>query len=373
MKLKLQSFLLLSFLLFLVGCGSSGNSAEVGEVDSTLYAEGFKTTKFKEYTQVDVTDPWDTTRLLQRYLLVDKNLEKLPSDMPKGTVVRVPCERVVVYASVHASILESLGKIDNIVGVCEAQFMGSDEVKNRISSGKIADLGDATSVNVEKILDINADLIITSPFKDTGYGAAEKLGIPIAEGADYMENTPLGRVEWIKLYSMFVGAEQKADSIFKNTCSEYLQLKSLTDNLTNRPTLLVEKRYGGQWFVPNGNSYSANLYKDAGADYIFENDINSGALALSFETVLDRAIHADFWLVKYNHSEDLTYTNLKNEYEPYSYFDAFKNQKIYGCNSAKNNFYEDTPMYPQRILKDYISIFHPELLPDYKPRYFLPL
>lgn len=360
-------------MLVLLGSCKGGRAlplAENASRDSIRYATGYSVAHAKDYTRVDVRDPWDTTRLLQRYLLVDRNLKKLPEGMPQGTVVRIPIDHIIVYASVHASIIEQLGETERITGVCEPRYMDSEVIKKKVEEGRIADIGESTAPNIEKIIDIGAEVIISSPFKDTGYGPAEKLGIPIVEGADYMEQHPLGRAEWLRFYGMLLGKEKLADSIFNATCREYEQLKELAASVQKRPRVFSEKRYGGQWFVPGGESYMAVFYKDAGADYIFGDIPGSGSVPLAFETVLDKAIHADIWLIKYFSDQELTYGELKAEYAPYANFDAFKNGGVYGCNSAKVRYYDEVPMNPHWLLKDYVWIFHPELLPGYQPRYF---
>ena len=123
-----------------------------------------------------------------------------------------------------------------------------------------------------------------------------------------------------------------------------------------------------------GNPYFVCLeterYADAGADYIFADMPGSGSKPLSFETVLDKAMHADYWLIKFNLADDMNYQALQTEYKPYASFDAFKNKKIYYTNTGKVPYYEEVPMHPDYLLKDLVWIFHPELLPGYKPRYF---
>ncbi len=335
------------------------------------YAKGFTISRHDLFTEVSVRDPWDTTRLLQRYLLVDRSLEQLPEGMGVGTVVRTPLDKLVVYTSVHASIIELLQSEERVAGLCEVKYIESESLRARVESGDIADIGESTAPNIEKIMDIGCEAIITSPFKDAGYGPAEKLGIPLIEGADYMEQHPLGRVEWIKFYGMLVGKEEMADSVYRATCKEYNSLKELTSDIEHRPTMIAEKRYGGQWFVPAGDSCVGVLYADAGADYIFKESQGGGSIPLAFESVLDRGIHADIWLIKYYNSVNLRYRDLEEEYTPYSNFDAFKSRKIYACNSFNCSYYEDSPMHPQLILKDLIGVFHPELLTDYTPRYFI--
>ncbi len=368
----MRNILYILLICLIASCKQSGNHTSVAGTsvpDVIQYAKGFKVDYFDSYTSVEVIDPWDTTKLLQRYLLVDRD-KALPGELPKGTVVKVPLQNVVVYTSVHASIIDQLGEADKIIGVCEPQYMDSPAIQEGLRSGRIADLGVSTSPNVEKMIDIGAEYIIASPFQNSNYGQAEKLGIPIIEAADYMESLPLGRAEWGRFYGLLFNKTNETDSVFRGTEERYLSLKELASTVSSRPTVFSEKRYGSFWYMPGKDSYIAHFYQDAGADYVFSTIPGAGSTPLTFETVLDQAIHADIWLMKYNQTDEMTYTSLRAEYTPYENFDAWKNRNIYTCNTGKVPYYEEFPIYPDYLLKDLIRIFHPDLLPDYVPRYY---
>ncbi len=361
-------------LCLLVSCRSGAKVSSSGRVDTMHYAKYLSITHTDDHIRVEVKNPWDTTKLLRRYALIPRGEEPSDDIAVGSTIVEVPIQRAVVYNSVHASIVEMLEAHEAIAGVCEVRYIASEKIRQRVDQGSVADIGEATAPNIEKIIDIHTDAILSSPFKDAGYGAVEKLSIPIIEGADYMEPHPLGRVEWIKFYGLLFGERESADSIFNASREEYLKLKELTAAVDKRPTVIAERRYGSQWFVPARDSYNATLFADAGADYIFSDVEGSGSVPLAFETVLDRGIHADCWVLKYHSPhEDMSYGDLKAEYEPYANFDAFRNRAVYGCNTAHKQYYEETPMAPHLVLKEYIYIFHPELLPDFTPYYFAPL
>lgn len=355
----------------MLSCSVKQSSSKEQEIssDSICYARGFTVQHFNNYTSVEVRDPWDSTRILQRYLLVDRDLP-VPGDLPKGTVVRTPVRNMVVYTSVHAAIIDLLHETDKVIGVCEPRYMDTPSIQEGLRNGRIVDLGEATSPNVEKMIDIGAELIIASPFQNSGYGPAEKLGIPIIEAADYMESLPLGRTEWIRFYGLLFGKSAMADSIFRETEQSYLKLKELAKTVTNRPTVISEKKFGSSWYMPAGDSYIAHLYNDAGADYLFKDLPGAGSTPLAFETVLNKAIDADLWLVKYNQAIDMTYKELHTEYTPYENFAAFKNRRIYTCNTGIVPYYEEFPIHPDYLLKDLVWVFHPELLPGYTPRYY---
>lgn len=364
--------LLLGLACWMMACTPSGKRIASGEprsVDSVRYARGFTIQRFEDYTRVEVRDPWDSARLLQRYVLVDRT-KPLPDGLPQGTVVRVPVRNVVVYTSVHAAIIDQLGETARVIGVCEPRYMETPAIQEGLRAGRIADLGEATAPNVERMIEIGAELVIASPFENSSYGPVEKIGIPIIEGADYMESSPLGRTEWIRFYGLLFGREERADSLFRETERAYLSLKALVADVTERPTVFSEKKYGSSWYMPAGDSYMARLFADAGADYVFKALPGKGSVPLAFERVLEQAIHADYWLLKYNQAADLTYQGLRMEYTPYEHFDAFRDRRIYACNTGKVPYYEEFPLHPDYLLKDLIWIFHPELLPEYLPRYF---
>lgn len=368
--MKQLLFILIAF--WAVSCTQSGKHTSAEDVvatDTIRYAQGFAIHRYADYTEVVVSDPWNKGRLLQRYLLVPRDKE-IPADMPKGTIVRIPLQKIVVYNSVHSAILEELDAVGQIVGACESRYMDTPEIRKKLDTGEIADLGQATAPNVEKMVDLSAEVVLVSPFQHAGYGPVEKLGIPIIECADYMESSPLGRAEWIRLYGILTGKEVEANASFAETEKNYLEIKELAAAVSHRPTVFAEKRFGSSWHVPNGDSYTAHFFQDAGADYIFKELPGAGSTPLAFESVLDKAIHAEVWLMKYNQDKDLTYKDLRTEYTPYENFDAFKNRQIYSCNSGKVPFYEEFPMHPDFLLKDMVWIFHPDLLPGYTPRYY---
>ncbi|GHT44277.1 iron ABC transporter substrate-binding protein [Bacteroidia bacterium] len=367
----------MKYVLFIIGfclvtaCGQlSKPSSPEGETSGAVrYAKGFTVRQGEGYIAVEVADPWDSTKVLQRYVLVRRD-KPLPARLPGGTVIRTPIRRLAIYASVHAAMVEELGETESITGVCEPMYMPSAAIKEGVAKGTIADLGAATSPNVEEMMERGIECIIATPFQNAGYGTAGKVGIPIIEGADYMEPTPLGRAEWICFFGLLFNKEEKADSIFRGTEQRYLALKELAGKATSRPEVLSERKYGSSWYVPGNDSYIAHFFRDAGATNIFGDIGGAGSVPLAFEAVLDRAAHAPFWLLKYNLPYEMTCQDLQNEYFPYGEFDAFKNRNIFTCNTGNTLYYEESPIHPDYLLQDFIHIFHPGLLPGYTPRYY---
>lgn len=373
----MKQVILFTFLLaFLSSCGGKSKTASVIEAEETIslrYAENLSLSATEDYTIARLRNPWDTTRILHTYVLVDKE-KSLPADLPEGTLVRTPLSKAVVYSSVHCGLLNQIGALKSIGGVCDLKYIKLQEVQDGCRTGSIADVGNGMNPDIEKIIDLHPDAIMLSPFENSGgYGRVEKLNIPIIECADYMETSALGRAEWMRFYGLLFGQAQKADSLFAEVEKNYNELKALVAPLSSAPSVISELKNGSAWYVPGGKSTSARIYADAGANYVFADDEHSGSVPLAFETVFDKGQNTDFWLIKYNQAIDKTYKELEQDYAPYTGFRAFKERNIYGCNTGKVDFYEDSPFHPDRLLKDLIKIFHPTLLEGYELKYFTKL
>ena len=291
----------------------------------------------------------------------------------RGILIATPIENVVIYTSVHAAMAEQMGLLNRVSGVCEPEYITSSKILSLIENQQIADLGNSASPNVEKIISLGAEAIIASPFENSGYGAAEKLGIPIVEAADYMENHPLGRTEWVKFYGLLFGCREIADSLFEATRANYEALWLKAAISSRHPSVLLERKWGQTWAVPANGSYVGQLHRDAGAQYVFSEITSANSVHKSFEEVFERGCDADFWLMKYGSKEPLTYKDLEREYQPYANFKAFKSQNIYACNTLVTTYYDDITLHPDHILADLIYIYHPEILPDHELKYYFPL
>lgn len=360
--LHLESILLSFITLFLLSCTGKITKEVEGEGIDMRYATLLHLMECDGYITAEISNPWDSTQVLHRYILVDKD-KPLPENLPEGDVVRTPIQRAVVYTSVHSSLIEQLGAYDCIKGVCDLKYIKIPRLQNDCLKGKIKDLGESGNPNIEAIIDLDPDVIMLSPFQGSGtYGRLGKLGVSIIECADYMETSALGRAEWMRFYGMLTGTTAKADSIFRGIEQRYNDLKTKAQTATSKaPSVIVDFKYGNTWYVPGGQSTIGRLLADAGANYIFADTEQSGSIELPIETVFDKSINADIWLVRYNQATDKTYSEIATDYANYANMKAFKTRRIYGCNTKKTAFYEDTPFHPDLLLADLVSIFHPEI------------
>ena len=362
MKKNTGFLILVSLILLLAGCHRNKISeTHEGKEIRFDYAKLIRVWECDGFKKMEIRNPWDTTCLLQTYLLVDKTKE-IPANCPGGVVVRVPLEKSAVFTTVHCSLIEELGAVNSISGICELEYITNPNIISLTQSGKIVDFGSSMSPDIEKIITVSPDAILLSPFNNSGgHGGLDKLGIPIVECADYMESDPLGRAEWIKLYGMLFGKESEADSIFSKVTETYTKIEKEAQQETgSHPSLLYGLDNGGSWFIPGGKSYMAKMFASAGANYIFGETTHSGAEPFAFETVYDKGCNADIWLILGTEVADKTYKDLQR----FSNFKSYKEKRVYACNTTKTSFFDEIPFHPERLLKDLYVIFHSEKYDD---------
>lgn len=351
--------------LFFVSCAERQKNVEESGMG---YAKGLSVTEYRDYTRVVVSDPWNKGGILDTYILVRRD-SAIPDSLPEGTVIRVPLERMVVYSDVHARVMAELGVVSAVKGVCDARYFKTAAIVSGLASGGVADCGSSLSPTVEQVVSAKPDAIMLSPYQNAGYGALENLGVPIVKMADYMESTPLGRAEWIKLMGLLFDRKAKADSIFSEVEKSYLNLKKMAAGVPERPKVISETMAGGVWYVPGGGSYKAAMFADAGGDYPWAGNVSQGSLALDFAQVLEKAQDADLWLVT-TYGRRLTAKDFLDIYEHNDKFAAYVNHGVYYVDSSQAGIFEETPFHPDLLLKEYVKLFHPELLPGYQLKYY---
>ena len=373
MKLNfLKSLFLTAVLPILASCkgGSTVTVLEDGASIEMKYASLLTLQEGDGFIWAQIKNPWDTTRVLHSYVLVPKG-QTVPDRLPQGEVIRTPLSRSLLYTSVHVSLIDELGAYGVISGVCDQQYMHIDGIRRDIASGRIVDCGMSQTPDMEKIMDLAPDAILLSPFENSGtYGKLGSMGIPIIECADYMETGALARAEWMRFYGLLVGRRATADSLFAAIENEYNTLKAQVKDVKQKPTVVCGKKFGASWHVAGANSTIGRLVADAGGDYVFSDESASGSVPYAPEKVFDRAQSADLWLFKYRQDVPLTYGQLAQEWQNYAEMSAFKHRKVYACNLLKADYYEETPFHPNLLLRDYICIFHPEVLENPQARYF---
>lgn len=355
-------------LLLLPACGGNGSSSfsETGDTLCLRHARNLTIVEFDDRTEVTLRNPWDTTSVLGKYVLIQN--PEVKSQYSNRNAVRVPLQNIGVFSSVHLALLHELQADSAVGGICDLEFCNLPYYKQAVANGRVANLGNSVQPSLEQIINLCPDALLPSPFENSGgLGRIETLGIPIIWCADYMENTPLGRAEWIRFYGRLVGRAELADSIFDAVECRYLTLCTKAQNTETKPRLLPEMPWSGQWTLPASGSSSSRLYADAGADYLFSHLKGNGGIPLSTEKVVDKAVDADIWIIKHHGNLDRQQMNADTPLL------AGIKAPIWWCDTSVTLLYEETPFHPERLLEDLISILHPELGIASEYKYFKPL
>jgi iron complex transport system substrate-binding protein len=328
-------------------------------------------------TEVSLTisEPWKGARTPLRYLLHRADSGSTEPSVPatkyptqknslNGTPTLItPARRIVCLAGVHTGFLSALGASDRIVAVDAKNHVHDAFVRSGVESGLIAEVGSGSQLNVERLLAVKPDLVLANAIGASENQALDRLrraGIPVVVTAEWMENHPLARAEWVRLIGVLVGAEARADSLFDAVEKSYLRLAERARSRPDRPTVLLGGPFRDQWFVSGGKSFMARLLADAGGRYLWASDTTAGGVPLSFEAVLLHAGDADVWLQP---NDWRSVGEIGKRDARFARFGAFRRGDVYN-NDARlradgaNDYWETAVTRPDRVLSDLVSIFH---------------
>lgn len=341
---------------------------------AVTHADGFTIDYFNNYKVVTVAAPWLGAEDSATYVLVQCGTPN-PPGFEDAVVLDIPVRRFVSMSTTYLPYLEAYGLMDSLVGVDNATYAYSPSVQAALAAGELVELGSGATVNVEAALDLNPDIIMTSASGSADFDTHPKLeevGLTVVLNADYLDVTPLGRAEWGKFIAAFYNEEAQAEALFNTTATEYDSLVALTADVSERPTVLANTPFEGTWYMPGGQSYTAQLLDAAGADYLWGEDESTGTLFLDFESVYDQAADGDYWL---NLGFVFSLADLEAADERYADFAAFQNGTTYNYDLRTNafggnDFFESAAANPQLVLADLIKIFHPDLVPDHDFVYY---
>jgi iron complex transport system substrate-binding protein len=262
-----------------------------------------------------------------------------------------------------------------LVGFQNTKYISSEKTRQRIDSGFVKELGKEASMNTEILFELEPDLVVGFSMNKTNktYNLIEQNGIPVIINSDWLEETPLGRAEWIKFFGVLFDKEKEADSIFKEIEANYLSAKKIALNSKERPTVLSGAIMSKDiWSLPAGESFVAQYLQDANVNYLWKDSKGKGSLSLSFESVFEKGQKADYWIAPgyFSSKEQMLGSN-----KHYVDFTAFQNNTIYTPSTKAGKtggviYYELAPTRPDLVLKDIIKITNPSLLPNYKLTFF---
>lgn len=372
MKLRvyyLAFFLLISSATFLSCKKTTTSESTLQVANEIVYADGFELYTYPDFTIVKVTRPWPNATTYLQYVLKRKAYQ-LPDSLANYTSINVPVQEVVVTSTTHLPALDLLEVVPTLVGFPGLDYVSSEAIRAKIEQGTVRELGQQEQLNTELLLDLNPNVLVAFGM-DGNNKILESLtqaGIPVLYNGDWAEQTALGKAEWLKLFGALYGKEAKAKELFDEIAENYLETIEKLKEVTDKPTVISGAMYQDVWYMPEGKSWVADYFKEAKTTYLWKDTQGTGSLALSFEAVYDKGQDAAFWI---NPAQYETLDEMRNANPHYANFKAFKTGAVYSFSGTKGKtggvlFYELGPTRPDLILKDLVSILHPEVFPDHQ-------
>lgn len=380
--LKTILYFLIPFVF--IACKNDQKNQVVDATNGTVlplkYAKGFSVEDFGTYKILEIKNPWPKAEKSYRYVLLNEDYDVDFRNAQKNQfdgIFEVPIKKIVVTSTTHIPALELLNAEEALIGFPGIDYISSEKTRHRIENKFIRELGKNEGINTEVLLELKPNLVVGFGVdgKNRTFETIKKSGIPVIFNGDWVEESPLAKAEWIKFFGILFNKEKQADSIFNSIENNYLEAKKLAENAQRQPTVLSGAMHNDIWFLPNGNSTEAQLFKDANAHYLWSDSKGTGSLSLNFETVFTKAKDADIWLSPSNYQNKEA---LKNGNPHHAMFKAFQNNTIYSSISTAGTsggilYFELGTTRPDWVLKDLIKIFHPELLENHDLYFFKPL
>ncbi len=370
---------LLTSVLFLFSCGNGNRPADsrlVKTTASAYTASRFRIDHFQGFKRLTVIDPWQNSRGNELvYYLVPHNVQ-LPDTISESHVIRVPVTRMVCMSTTHTAMLRALNAEGIIVGVSGTGLVYDSLILGAVASGRIHDVGYEGNLDKELIVSLKPDLLMAY---GVGASSAEylrklsEMGVKVMYNADYLEEHPLARCEWIKVFGLLTGREAKADSLFREVSAAYFSLADeVSAAVKDRPDVLLGAPWEDVWYISPANSYIGRLISDAGGKYLFDDLTEPNSVPYAVEAVFRRATEADLWLNPGTAESlnDIAVSDHRMTKLPVFESGGIWNNRNRMTSSGGNDYWEGAVVHPDLLLRDIVSILHPELLPDYTQIYF---
>ncbi len=365
----------LCFLL-LISCGRADKKTAAPDAASTAtsparsritYARGFTIDYLYHYKEVKILNHSAGSADTLDYLLLPAGIA-VPAGHDHAQVIRIPVQAMIVTGSTHIAQADFAGVADRITGVGNGQYVICPIVREGLRTGRVRQVGLEGSLNDELAISLRPGFIMTMTNPDAAFGEYKTLmdaGIPVLPNADWLETTPLGKAEWVKLMGALTDREDEVNKKFDSVAQSYRRLAAIGNAAAVKPSVITGMPFKGTWYTPAGGSFIAQFLRDAGASYRWSETKGTGSLALSFETVAPIALTADFWL---DAGDADSKKEILSQDSRYGAFRAFQSDAIYNYNQRVNaagssDYWESGSVNPQWVLADLIRILHPGLLP----------
>ena len=367
-----RSFLCLILLVVLMVSCNGNKSAKIEDFSQSLYtpeyASGFdiKGADGHKSSLITVSNPWQGADSITTQLFIARDGETAPEGFT-GQVLQGDADHIVAMSSTHIAMLDAVDAADCVVGVSGIDYISNPDIQARRDS--VGDVGYEGNINYALLLSLDPDIVLL--YGVNGASAMEgkltELGIPYMYVGDYLEESPLGKAEWLVALSEIIGKREAGEKVFADIPVRYNALKQkVADAVLDAPSVMLNTPYGDSWFMPSTESYVARLVTDAGGNYIYQKNTGNASAPIDLEEAYMLTSQADMWL---NVGMANSLDDLKASCPKFTDTRCFRNGYIYNNNlrtnaAGGNDYYESAVVNPDILLRDLVKIFHPELVEE---------
>ena len=365
---SISAFILASLLLLVSCVSNKKTSLEAFNQDiyTPEYASGFKILGADniQSTLIQVFNPWQGAKDVEMSYFISRNGEQAPAGFT-GPTIPAGAKQIVCMSSSYIAMLDALGQADRIVAVSGIDYVSNPYIIAHKDS--IKDMG--PEMNYELLLGLKPDVVLLYGIGDAQTAVTDKLkelSIPYMYVGEYLEESPLGKAEWMVALSELTDSREKGIEIFSEIPKRYQTLKDLTASVEQRPTVMFNTPWNDSWIMPSTKSYMAQLVNDAGADYIYNENTSNSSAPIGLETAYGLIQKADYWI---NVGMASTLDELKAVNPKFTDAKSVREKTAYNNNlrltaTGGNEYWESAVVRPDIVLRDLIHIFHPELVSD---------
>lgn len=278
-----------------------------------------------------------------------------------------PLERTAVLSTTHLPYFSALDAVDRVLGTAHTAQVRDARFIEAISAGRVQELARADGVDRERLVALAPQVIFDYPF-GMGDNRAASFNNTILV-AEYLEEHPLGRAEWIRFFGILLGREQRADSIFRSIVHRYTFLCDVRGHLPKAPVVMFGSHWEGAWFAPPGNSCIATLIDDAGGRYVFADSIAAGNITVPLERLLVMGDTVDNIGVLLAHAGPVDRRTMVGGDPRIARLKGVREGAFVG-NSATRDLFGQALLEPDEMLRDLRCILHPGTCAGRRTRYF---
>lgn len=373
--MKVLSFII-AVAMILCSCCNGSNAPAKDDAGLPPASSRLVIEEQEDYIRVVIRDPWQNSQGTELEYFLLPGGTPVPGTIDAGKVIYIPIERMICMSTTHTAMLEALGATDLLAGVSGPGLLFDTLILEAVRRGSVRDVGYEGNLNNELIVALKPDLVMAYGVADPSSGQLGKLsslGIKVIYNADYLEEHPLARAAWIRLFGLLTGRREKADSLFAEVSERYNDLAArVSSSVGRRPAVLLGAPWEDVWYVSPANSYTGRLIADAGGEYLFSDITEDHSVPYSMEAVFRRAADADVW-INPGTAESLGEINAADHrlsLLPVCREGRVWNNRKRTTPSGGNDYWETAVVRPDILLMDLVSILHPELLPGYTQYFY---